>query len=189
MLTINEISFCRYEIKKSIFLPHIAPIRKFDELRAELKTEHPKAAHIVWAYRYINEFNQIVENANDDGEPKGSSGQPVLNVLRGLEIVNAAILVVRYFGGVKLGVGGLARAYGASAKMVLQEANLQKYEQKEEFIFSAQYHFTQRIEYFLNKLGVNFADRNFEIDNVIWKVEVTKEQKEELTLFLGSLGR
>jgi uncharacterized YigZ family protein len=187
MLTTNEISFCRYEIKKSIFLPHIAPMNKFDELRVKLKTEHPKAAHIIWAYRYINELNQIVENANDDGEPKGSSGQPVLNVLRGLDIVNAAVLIARYFGGVKLGIGGLVRAYSASVKMVLQETNLQKYEQKEEFIFLAQYQFTQRIEYFLNKLGVDFGNRDFAVDNVVWKVEITKEQKEKLTLLLGSL--
>jgi len=76
-----------------------------------LKIEHPKARHIVYAYRELNEFNQIIENSSDDGEPKGSSGVPVLNVLRGEEFINVAILVVRYFGGIKLGIGGLVRAY------------------------------------------------------------------------------
>jgi len=56
-----------------------------------LKIEHPKARHIVYAYRELNEFNQIIENSSDDGEPKGSSRVPVLNVLRGEEFINVAI--------------------------------------------------------------------------------------------------
>jgi len=68
-----------------------------------LRESHPKARHIVYAYRELNEFEQIVENSSDDGEPKGSSGVPVLNVLRGEDFINVAILVVRYFGGIKLG--------------------------------------------------------------------------------------
>jgi uncharacterized YigZ family protein len=187
MQTIMTTHFARYEAKKSIFIAYITPQEQFETLRAKLKTEHPKAAHIVWAYRYLNEFSQIVENGSDDGEPKGTSAQPILNVLRGLELVNAAVLVVRYFGGVKLGTGGLVRAYGAAAKEVLREAELLPYLRRERFDFSCGYHFVQRVEYFLNKLGVSFEDRSFEANDVLWSVWVTKEQKEELSRFLEDI--
>ena len=77
----------------------------------ELKKAHPKAVHFVYAYRVINSLGQVIERSSDDGEPKGSSGQPCLNVLRGWDMVDFGIIIVRYFGGVKLGVGGLVRAY------------------------------------------------------------------------------
>ncbi|MDR1615251.1 MAG: YigZ family protein [Campylobacteraceae bacterium] len=186
MQTINEINFCRYEVKKSIFIAYAAPIKEFDTLHAALKTKHPKAAHIVWAYRTLNEFAQIVENGSDDGEPKGTSAQPVLNVLRGAEFVNISILIVRYFGGIKLGLGGLARAYSAAAKMVLNEAKTTLYEQKEEFIFSCKYAFVPRTEHFLQKIGAAFEDRDFGIDKVVWHLQLTLRQKEELKIFLDT---
>lgn len=93
----------------------------------ELKKTHPKAVHFVYAYRAINSLGQVIERSSDDGEPKGSSGQPCLNVLRGWEMVDFGIIIVRYFGGVKLGVGGLVRAY---TKATLQALNTLKSSQK-----------------------------------------------------------
>ncbi|MDR1285048.1 MAG: IMPACT family protein [Campylobacteraceae bacterium] len=185
MRTIKSTHFCRYEVKKSIFISYIAPIDEFKTLHAKLKIEHPKATHIVWAYRYINEFDQIVENGSDDGEPKGTSAQPMLNVLRGIEGVNLSILTIRYFGGIKLGTGGLVRAYGTAAKMVLEHADLVLYERKKSFCFTCKYHFIQKTEYFLNKIGVDFKNRDFEIDEVVWKLEVSVRQKEEIERFLS----
>ena len=125
------------EIKKSTFIAFLTHIDKFDSLHVELKEKHPKATHIVWAKRFLNEFDQIVENCSDDGEPKGTSGPPILNVLRGSELIECGILVVRYFGGIKLGTGGLVRAYGSSAKEVIKSANLIKYVKKGYFPFSS----------------------------------------------------
>ena len=93
----------------------------------ELKKAHPKAVHFVYAYRAINSLEQVIERSSDDGEPKGSSGQPCLNVLRGWEMVDFGIIIVRYFGGVKLGVGGLVRAY---TKATLQALHTLKSSQK-----------------------------------------------------------
>lgn len=93
----------------------------------ELKKAHPKAVHFVYAYRAINSLGQVIERSSDDGEPKGSSGQPCLNVLRGWEMVDFGIIIVRYFGGVKLGVGGLVRAY---TKATLEALHTLKSSQK-----------------------------------------------------------
>lgn len=128
MYLVKECYSYEQDIKKSNFASYICPFSEFETLKEKLKADNPKAAHIVWAYRYYNKYFQIVENCSDDGEPKGSSGPPCLDALRGAELIDTAILVVRYFGGVKLGVGGLVRAYGSSANLAINSANLIKYE-------------------------------------------------------------
>ena len=100
------------------------PYDLFDEVMKKVKNEHPKARHYVYAYRYLNEFEQIVENSSDDGEPKGTSGKPSLAVIAGAEIINSAVIIVRYFGGIKLGTGGLIRAYTKGAKIGLEAGNI-----------------------------------------------------------------
>ena len=173
-----------YEIKKSTFLSYLTPMKEFYCLHTKLKEKHQKAAHIVWAYRYLNEHNQVVENSSDDGEPKGTSAPPILNVMRGFEIIEAGILVVRYFGGIKLGTGGLVRAYGTSAKIVLDIAQLKIYETKEEFTFSCNYFLVRNLEHFLNKENIVTYERVFDSQEVLWKMEITKKQKEALLCFL-----
>lgn len=113
------------EVNKSKFICYLIPYHLFEIEMIKIKELHPKARHFVYAYRNINEFEQIVENQSDDGEPKGSSGPPTLSVLRGKELINTAAIIVRYFGGIKLGVGGLVRAYGKSVNLTIEEAELQ----------------------------------------------------------------
>ena len=110
MQTIDRIFKAQLDIKKSNFLAFLCPISSFKSLHEHLKEEHFKAVHVVWATRELNKYGQIVENQSDDGEPKGTSGQPSLNALRGAQLINVAVLIVRYFGGIKLGTGGLVRA-------------------------------------------------------------------------------
>ena len=86
------------EEKKSKFLAFLVPYKDFDKTMQRLRQEHPKAVHFVYAYRYLNEFEQIVENSSDDGEPRGTSGKPTLAVLSGAGIINSAAIIVRYFG-------------------------------------------------------------------------------------------
>ncbi|EMG30721.1 YigZ family protein, partial [Campylobacter showae] len=109
MQTVLRVVSTKTEAKKSTFLCFLCPICEFKALHERLKAEHPKAAHVVWALRERNGYGQIVENQSDDGEPKGTSGQPSLNALRGAQLINAGALIVRYFGGIKLGTGGLVR--------------------------------------------------------------------------------
>ncbi len=139
MKTIDKRYHSETEVKRSKFLSFLVCIDQFEEMRKELQAKHPKANHIVWAFRRVNEYSQIVEDCSDDGEPKGCAGKPVLHVMQGNDLVNCAILVVRYFGGIKLGTGGMARAYSEAAKVVVDSAKLTPYEKEIQLSFSTDY--------------------------------------------------
>ncbi len=126
MFYIDETSQITYEINKSKFIATICPFKDFKEALELANEKHPKASHHVWAYRY-EVANNLFEKENDDGEPKGCGGKPILNIIRKTNIINTAIIVSRYFGGVKLGAGGLIRAYGNSAKLAMENATLKTY--------------------------------------------------------------
>lgn len=183
MQTVEQIFSSSLEEKKSTFLSFLCPIEVMEFLHVKLKNEHPKAAHIVWAKRYFNEFRQIVENNSDDGEPKGTSGPPVLNVMRGVELVEVGLLIVRYFGGIKLGTGGLVRAYGSSAKEVIAAATLVPFVFKEIFTCKTAYPLVPRFEHYVLHHGLHVKQRLFESDGVIWEFEVSEAQKEAFLSF------
>jgi len=168
------------EVKKSKFLSFLVPIREFERVHKKLKQEHPKANHIVWAKRELNEFKQIVENASDDGEPKGAAGVPTLNVLRGRELINCAILTVRYFGGIKLGVGGMARAYSDAANAVVKEAKIVPYIELISYTIEANYNEQRQIEYNLKELEVEHIEREFLSDRVLYHIQTTQEKIDKL---------
>ena len=176
MQTIETNFYASTEVKRSKFLTHLVPISQYKGLQDKLKKEHPKANHVVYALRYLNEFNQVVENSSDDGEPKGSAGTPALNVLRGKELINCAVLVVRYFGGIKLGVGGMARAYTLAVKDVLDKAKLIEYEESETHIFSSSYSQIDKILYRLKKIGIVDIERDFNTTDVSWKIIASQKK-------------
>ncbi len=178
MKTVLEETTITYEIKKSKFIAYLIPISQFKGFQDKLREEHPKSRHVVYALRYLNEFEQIVENSSDDGEPKGSSAPPALNVLRGEDMINVAVLIVRYFGGVKLGIGGLVRAYGTSVKEVIAKSNIVLYEKMLKYSFSTTYSQVQRTEYLLKKFDILQIEREFLGDGVAWKIESTEEKLE-----------
>jgi uncharacterized YigZ family protein len=111
--------------KGSKFIGFAFPINNEQELKNALekvRTEHPKATHHCYAFRMgLNGENY---RANDDGEPSGSAGLPIYNQLLAHEITNVLVISVRYYGGTKLGVSGLVKAYKESAKITLEEANI-----------------------------------------------------------------
>ena len=110
------------EEKKSRFLAFVVPHARFADRLAELRAEHPKANHHVTAFRAMRPDGRIEEGAKDDGEPSGTSGMPILRLLIGEGLVDVGAIVVRYFGGTKLGTGGLARAYPGAVKAALAAA-------------------------------------------------------------------
>jgi len=184
MQTIESSFVGTYEVKKSKFIAHLVPMSDYKGLQAKLKAEHPKARHVVYALRYLNEFDQIVENSSDDEEPKGAAGVPSLNVLRGQELINVALLTVRYFGGTKLGIGGMARAYASAVKEVVSVADIKKYEKEFVYEFDSSYSDVQKRDYVLNKLEIFQVEREFLGDRVAWKIKSTQEKIEELKALL-----
>jgi len=164
-----------YEEKKSKFIAYLIPFELFNTVMKRVKTEHPKARHFVYAYRYLNEFDQIVENSSDDGEPKGTSGKPCLSVLAGQEIINSAVIVVRYFGGVKLGTGGLVRAYGESVNEVIKISEFKAYQKLISKILECEYTDLSQLEYLLNQEEITIKSKDFST-KVSLEIELTAEQ-------------
>ena len=191
MFLLKEKISTQIEVKKSKFIATLAPFKDFESLNKALRDEHPKAAHVVWAYRYLNEFAQIVENSSDDGEPKGSSAPALLAALRGAELVDACALVVRYFGGIKLGIGGLVRAYGASVNEAIKSAKdmgvLEFFERKESLKVFVPFALISRCEHFAKTQNINFS-QEFSAMGCDFSFSINKSQKAELIKFCATLN-
>ena len=164
------------EVNRSKFITHLVPISEYKGLQEKLKAEHPKANHVVYALRYLNEYEQVVENASDDGEPKGCAGTPALNVMRGEELINCTVLIVRYFGGIKLGTGGMARAYALAVKEVLQSAELISYEKQIAYDFFTSYSEVDKTLHTLKQIGILEYEREFGIEGVTWNILASEEK-------------
>lgn len=114
-----------FEIKKSTFIgffSKVTSVSEVEELLKEIKKQHKKAKHICFAYKIISSGTEHVK-FSDDGEPTGTAGRPILSVIEKKKLENVVIFVVRYFGGIKLGSGGLIRAYTKTASMVSENEN------------------------------------------------------------------
>ena len=159
------------EVKQSKFIAHLLPYSTYDKTLQSLKAQHPKARHFVVAWRYINEFDQIVEHCSDDGEPKGTSGKPTLAVLAGNGLINSAVIIVRYFGGTKLGTGGLVRAYSEACNGVIEEGSLSPYVKLKEYNFSVKYTDISLIEYRLEVNDILTKAKTFDEEGSMFKVE------------------
>ncbi|MFA6138289.1 MAG: YigZ family protein [Sulfurimonas sp.] len=185
MKYIDKIYTQTYEVKQSKFIAYLVPFSQFASTLEQLKNSHPKARHFVVAYRYLNEFNQIVEHSSDDGEPKGTSGKPSLFVLQGLEMINSAVIVVRYFGGTKLGTGGLVRAYSDSVNLVLNAASLIEYKQETSITIYFEYSNIRMVEYECLACGVDIVEKSFDA-RTIYKIRGIASN---IKLFLEKLSR
>ena len=124
-LTIEAKSESVFRDRGSKFLGYAYPIISDQDIKniiADLKKEHPKANHHCWAIRWSTD--RSVFKLNDDGEPSGTAGRPILNTLLSKNITNVAVVVVRYFGGTLLGVPGLINAYKSATELALAEAKI-----------------------------------------------------------------
>ncbi len=185
MKFVDKIYSQTHEVKQSKFIAYLMPYQDYELKLQALKNKHPKARHFVVAYRYLNEFNQIVEHSSDDGEPKGTSGKPSLFVLQGADMINTAVIIVRYFGGTKLGTGGLVRAYSDGVNLVLNSATLLEYTQNIERTISFEYSNTRVIDYEASACGIVVVKKIFD-SKVIYKLKATQENMDK---FLDKVDR
>ena len=129
MYCINNEQTTEETLKKSRFISVIVPCdseKRVITCLKKLHEQHPNASHIAFAYR-IKSPKGLVCRFNDAGEPTGTAGKPIYQHLEGKQLINVFIAVIRYFGGVKLGAGGLTRAYGNSAARVIEAAKVIEY--------------------------------------------------------------
>jgi len=187
MQTINQIYSNQIELKKSTFLAFLCPFSDFKNLLKDLKKQHPKAVHFVWAYRNLNTQMQIIEDKNDDKEPKATAGLPSLNVLRGYELINVAVIIVRYFGGIKLGTGGLVRAYTKAVSGVVLSANLLNYTFKKTLKIHADLKAFGKIEHFLKTHNFEFQ-KDFQENKVLIFLKLNPQEQELFTKFTSSFS-
>lgn len=168
------------EDRKSRFLAHLVPFDRFQERLEELRKEHKKAAHIVTAHRRLLDDDRIEESGKDDGEPAGTSGMPTLRVLQGAELINCAVLIVRYFGGTKLGGGGLARAYSGAAQDAINTADLVPFQKVLTRTVKAGFSAGSELEKRIEALGLTVVSRDYTEDGVSLTVEGPEDALAEL---------
>lgn len=167
--------------KGSKFIGFAYPVANENELKDALekvRNEHPKATHHCYAFR----MGLHGENyrANDDGEPSGSAGLPIYNQLLAHEITNVLVIVVRYYGGTKLGVSGLVKAYKESAKLTLEEANIITRELETEV--EIQFNFNQQNTIFTLLSKFDAKVLNFDAnENCILTASLKTAQKENIS--------
>ena len=126
--------------KGSKFIAYAYPVRHEDEVKeklAAIKSAHPKARHYCWAYRFTPD--RTIYRINDDGEPSGTAGRPILNTLLSFDVTDIVIIVVRYFGGTLLGVPGLINAYKTAAQEALHAATISERDVTDRYRISFDY--------------------------------------------------
>lgn len=124
-LTVKQPAQGLFKYKGSKFIGYIFPIQSVEDVKGilvELKAEHPKARHVCWALRLSTD--RSVFRVNDDGEPSGTAGKPILNTLLSANLTQVCVAVVRYFGGTLLGVPGLIHAYKEASLAAIKEAEI-----------------------------------------------------------------
>ena len=150
--------------KKSKFIANLIRVNSKDEAENEikkLKKNYYDARHNCFAYRVI-ENNHIVEKASDDGEPSGTAGAPMLNILQKNELCNILVVVTRYFGGIKLGAGGLTRAYSQAVADALKEANIVEKHLIDVYDVSLDYSFTKKFEHLLKVNDIDCINKEYD---------------------------
>ncbi|MFB6084831.1 MAG: YigZ family protein [Halorientalis sp.] len=158
-----------FEIRGSEFVGHAAPattVADADAFVAEIREAYADATHNVPAYRVRTD--PFTEWASDAGEPSGSAGKPALNVLQGEDLENVAVVVTRYYGGTKLGVGGLARAYSQGVKVAVEDAGITERRPHESVSITVEYDDSGTVRSILESEGVDFeadyaADVSFDV--------------------------
>lgn len=184
MSSVRGESYAEYVIKKSKFIARAVHITTEEEAQAYLrdgKKQYWDARHNCYAYRLGMNFEK--QKSSDDGEPSGTAGKPILEVLKNKSLTNTLIVVTRYFGGIKLGTGGLIRAYGTAAVAALDNAIIEDYIDCRILYLQTDYSFLSATERLLPDFEAVITKRDF-ADFVGLTVEVPEDKADEYLLAL-----
>ena len=178
--TIRQDGQAQEEIKKSRFICHAKRVYSEEEARdfiAAIKKEHYKATHNCSAF-IVGEKSEI-KRTSDDGEPSGTAGVPMLGVMENHQVTNVCFVVTRYFGGIKLGAGGLIRAYAGSVALAIKEIGLIEIKEQAGLRLKMSYSQYQNFDNFLKAENLMEFDTEF-TDLVATTIYIDKQEKEPL---------
>ena len=181
---------CTYQtkIQNSKFIAYCTKVNSAETVRkriAEIEDEHRKAEHICWAYR-IFQNNDVVAHSSDAGEPHCSAGPPILSAIEGRELVDVVCIVVRYFGGNKLGIGGLIRAYGSTAGKALDQSGAEGYEIMTALVIGSPMDKYSDVMRILRKYSAEFQ-QGFDDRLITFTVRIPLRKREDLLADLRSI--
>jgi uncharacterized YigZ family protein len=158
---VKELVASELLITKSKFITFLFPVSSLEQIKeilAKFKEEYKDATHIC--YSYILDENTF--KYYDDGEPSSTAGAPIYQVLNGNELIYTMCVVIRYFGGTKLGVGGLIKAYSNSCLEALNKATIINYENLESYSITTDYPHYDKLDYFLRTNNIEITNKNFD---------------------------
>ena len=180
-LTVQEEEQIQIVEKKSKFIAEIHPVSNIQEVEnkiKEIKKKYYDAKHHCIAYRIIEE-GRVIERASDDGEPSGTAGLPMLNILKGNNLCNVLVVVTRYFGGILLGTGGLVRAYSEATNLVIQKSKMINITEGYEMILKLEYNNLDVFNYYCKNNNIKILNIEY-AENIRIKIEMETDKKEIL---------
>lgn len=170
-----------FKDKNSKFYGYTFPVLNEDDVKLQLeqlKKEHHAARH--WCYAYQIGTETIIYRANDDGEPSNSAGMPIYDQIQSFNVTNVLIVVVRYFGGVKLGVGGLINAYRTAAKMSLSTSNIIKKTINVNYLICFDYKHMNTVMRIIKEKSLRITNQKLELD---CKITISVRKNESDLIF------
>ena len=182
MRTVGKECVIEFEEKKSKFIGYIKQVSTKEEAERfieSIKAIHKDATHNCSAYK-VTDNGQEYFKVDDDGEPKGTAGKPMGDIITYMEVENLAVVATRYFGGIKLGAGGLVRAYAKTAKLAIQEAGIIDYVKKMIFLIDFNYDKVAEVEQIIYKNGDEILEKGYN-DRVTYKAVLSDESIRELS--------
>ena len=185
MLTVIEPASFEENIKKSRFIAHAARVTSQSEsLEFYESVADPEATHNCWAWR-IN----FQVRSSDDGEPGGTAGRPMLNVIERRNLENTMVVVTRYFGGIKLGVGGLVRAYSGTTAKCLDKAGVVELFPLAEYVIKAGFEYASSVHELLNQFAAEKLEDNYDDQGLVLKIRCREADFGELAAGLRNASR
>lgn len=178
------------DVKKSRFIARVAPVGSREDVKSWIEQahkDHPDARHICWAYQIGRPGSAAEAGMNDDGEPSGTAGKPILSVIQHKDMGDVLVMVIRYFGGIKLGAGGLVRAYAGAAESVLSEVGRVIQKPLEVVYVIMGFADEQPLRHWCEGHDGLIVDMEYG-SRVRAMVEVAVEEYDELTAFCDSRG-
>ena len=172
---------CGINRKKSRFIANIYIVENKEQAEGkikEIKKKYYDAKHNCFAYSVL-EDNQTIVKMSDDGEPSGTAGEPILNIILKNGLQNVLIIVTRYFGGILLGAGGLTRAYSNASKQALANTEIEEKQLGVEVKLELNYSDSEKFKYFCNKNNIKINKIEYK-ENIFYFIELTDEKLREI---------